>query len=188
MNRIGSRRISTRSWELIRQRTRRPLRRPTASWRASGTRIRTRATKQPKPSSRKLVRHTRSCPTTRIASVTTRFARWPAAERASPPDRAAREASRTSSVASTAAVLAAAAITYASRPPACPAAALVSRTSSPASSEGAAARARDLGATLTARPSVPVAMPSRRHPRPKRAGRCARSCPSPSDRPLTVRP
>ncbi len=65
-----------------------------------------RATRQPKPF-RKLVRHTRSIGG--IASAMTRFARWPAAEHASPPDPGGLEGFRTSSVASTAAVLAAAA-------------------------------------------------------------------------------
>ena len=187
MNKNGSRRTSTRSWESIRKRIRRPLRRPTASWRGSGTRIRTRATRRPKPSSRKLVRHTRSCPTMRIVSATTLFARWPAVELDSPPDPAAPVASKISSAASAAAVLGAAATTCASRPPACPAAGLALRTSSPASSAVAAVRARASGATPTVRPSAPAVMPSRRHRPPKRAARCARSWPSPCIRPSTAR-
>ena len=188
MNRNGSPRTSTRSLESTRRRTRRPSRRPTASWLGSGTRIRTRATRPLRPSSRKSARPTPSCPMTRIVSVMTRSARWPAAGHASPPDRAARAASRISSGPSAVvAASVAAAITCASRPPACPAVGLVSRTSSPASS-AAAAVALASGATPTVRPSAPLATLSRRHPPLKRVGPCARSCPSPSARPLTARP
>ena len=190
MNRNGSPRTSTRSSESTRRRIRRPSRRPTASWLASGTRIRTRATRPLRPSSRKSARPTPSCPMTRIASAMTRSARWPAVGRASLPVPAEPAASRISSGPSAAlAALAASvavAITCASRPPACPAA-VASRTSSPVSS-AVAAVARDLGATPTVLPSAEPVTPSRRRPPLKRVGPCARSFPSPSARPSTARP
>ena len=73
-------------------------------------------------------------------------------------------------------------ITCASRPLARPAAGLVSRIFSRASS-ALAAVARDLGATPTLRPSVEPVTPSRRHPPLKRVGTCAQSWRFPSVRP-----